>query len=141
MTSLVVKVGSVVPIEPGERLLAAAYVPAIGRRGQARRRHRATTSPTSGPTMGPAVVAVSDRRFLFAPRSAFMSSSSWRDRRLDEVRVEVSRRRSLGFVVAYGFEVIDGDGSPVTFELEQRKDAEVFRKAFARRLVPREPGR
>ena len=147
MTSLVAKVGSVVPTEPGERLLAAAYVPAIGRRqsgglgGDVLRRRSAAEPAESRVTMGPSVVAVSDRRFLFAPRSAFMSSSSWRARRMEDVRVEVSKRRSMGFVVAHRFEVLDADGSPVMFELDQKKDAEAFRRAFERRLVRNRTGR
>jgi hypothetical protein len=146
MSSLVAKVASIVPIEPGERLLAAAYVPAIGRRsgapGNRVVRRRGVAEPAgSGTTIGPSVVAVSDRRFLFAPRSAFMSASSWRTRRLEDVRVEVSRRRSLGFVVAHRFDVIDADGSPVMFELDQKRDAEAFRSAFERRLVRHGAGR
>jgi len=147
MSSLVAKVGSVVPIEPGERLLAAAYVPAIGRLGsgasgnQVLRRRRPGEPTRSGEKMGPSVVAVSDRRFLFAPRSAFLSASSWRARRLEDVRVEVSRRRSVGFVVAHRSEVLDAEGTPVMFELDRKKDAEDFRRAFARRLVRHGTGR
>jgi hypothetical protein len=147
MSSLVAKVGSVVPIEPGERLLAAAYVPAIGRwgpgasGGKILRRRPAAEPMKPGETMGPSVVAVSDRRFLFAPRSAFLSASAWRVRRLEDVRVEISKRRSMGFGVARRFEVLDAHGTPVMFELEQKKDAEAFRRAFAKRLVHHGAGR
>jgi hypothetical protein len=147
MSSLVTKVGSVVPIEPGERLLAAAYVPAIGRwrsgaSGSQLIRRRPAAEPTEpGETMGPSVVAVSDRRFFFAPRSAFLSASSWRARRLEDVRVELSRRRSMGFVVAHRFEVLDAHATPVLFELDQKKDAEAFRRAFAKRLIHDGAGR
>ena len=144
--SLVAKVGSVVPIEPGERLLAAAYVPAIGKGPDASgnrviRRHQPAEPTTPGERMGPSVVAVSNRRFLFAPRSAFLSASSWRTRRLEDVRVQVSKRRSLGFVVGHRFEILPTDGMPVTFELDQKKDAATFRKAFERRLVHHGAGR
>ena len=128
MATLVEKVGSVAVLEPGERIICAAYVPAIA----------ATRQVKSARLMGAAVVAVSDRRFLFAPRSAFMSASSWQDRRLEDVRVDVSSRRSLSFPIgrARVFEVAGADG-PLVFELEQKKDATAFRDALGRRLVRR----
>jgi hypothetical protein len=119
MTTLVVKIGSVVPRESGERMICAAYV-------------SATES-----SIGSAVIAVSDRQLFFAPRSAFLSRGAWRTRRLDAVRIESSKRRSLGFPVAQRFEIFDADGSPLAFELGARKDAQEFRKAFGRRLAPR----
>ena len=117
MTSLIAKVGSIAPLEPGERVLCAAYV--SGTRS----------------SIGAALVAVTDRRLLHAPRSAFLSRGAWRAKRLDEVQVELSTRRSLGLAAARTFEVVDADGFPITFELEKRKDAGEFRKAFERRLV------
>jgi hypothetical protein len=117
MTSLVAKVGSIAPLEPGERILCAAYV-------------SGTTS-----SIGAALIAVTDRRLLHAPRSGFLSRGAWRAKRLDEVRVESSTRRSLGLAAAHRFEVVDAEGFPITFELEKRRDAGEFRKAFERRLV------
>ena len=119
MTSLVAKLGEVVPREAGERMICAAYVSA----GES--------------SIGSAVIAVSDRQLFFAPRSAFLSRGAWRTRRLDAVRIESSTRRSLGFPVARRFEIFDEDGSPLTFELGERKDAQEFRKAFGRRLASR----
>jgi hypothetical protein len=118
MTSLVSKVGPIVPRESGERVLCAAYV--SGKES----------------TIGSAVVAVSDRNVFFAPRSAFLSRGAWQSRRLDEVRIESSTRRSLGFPVAHRFDVFDADGS-IGFEIETKKDAREFRKALSRRLAPR----
>lgn len=117
MASLVAKVGSIAPLEPGERVLCAAYVSG------------------TGSSIGSALVAVSDRRLLHAPRSAFLARGSWRAQNLDDVRLEFSTRRSLGFVAAHRFVVIDADGFPLTFEIEQKKEAGEFRKAFGRRLV------
>jgi len=119
MTSLVAKVGSIVPRESGERVLCAAYVSG------------------SGSSIGSAVIAVSDRHLFFAPRSAFLSRGAWRTRRLDDVRIESTARRSMGFAVARRFEVLDEDGSAFFFELEQKKEAKEFRRAFGRRLAPR----
>jgi hypothetical protein len=117
MTSLVAKVGSIVPRESGERVLCAAYVSG------------------SGSSIGSAVIAVSDRHLFFAPRSAFLSRGAWRTRRLDDVRIESSARRSISLAGARRFEVIDEDGYAFFFELEQRKEAAEFRKAFGRRLA------
>ena len=118
MASLVAKVGSIAPLEPGERVLCAAYVSG------------------TGSSIGAALVAITDRRLLHAPRSAFLSRGAWRAKRLDEVRVDSTSRRSLGrFAAAHRFEVVDADGFPITFELEKRRDAGEFRKAFERRLV------
>jgi hypothetical protein len=119
MTSLVAKVGEIVPRESGERVLCAAYVSG------------------SGSSIGSAVIAVSDRNLFFAPRSAFLSRGAWRTRRLDEVRIESIARRSMGFAVARRFEVLEEDGSAFFFELEQRKEASEFRRALGRRLVPK----
>jgi hypothetical protein len=119
MTSLIAKVGSIAPLEPGERLLCAAYVPG-------------TTS-----SIGAALICVSDRRFLYAPRSAFLSRGAWRAKRLDEVRVESSTRRSFGLAAARRFEIIDAEGSTLSFELEKRNDARAFSDALGRRLVAR----
>jgi hypothetical protein len=119
MSSLIAKVGSIAPLEPGERILCAAYVSG------------------TGSSMGSALIAVSDRRFLHAPRSAFLSRGAWRAERLDQVRIEFSTRRSLGLIAAHRFQVVDADGSPLTFELEKKKEAGEFRKAFGYRLVPR----
>jgi hypothetical protein len=117
MTSLVAKVRSIVPRESGERVLCAAYVSG------------------SGSSIGSAVIAVSDRHLFFAPRSAFLSRGAWRTRRLDDVRIESSARRSISLAGARRFEVIDEDGYAFFFELEQRKEAAEFRKAFGRRLA------
>jgi hypothetical protein len=119
MTSLIAKVGSIAPLEPGERILCAAYVSG------------ATSS------IGAALIAVTDRRFLHAPRSAFLSRGAWRAKRLDEVRVESSTRRSLGLAGSHRFQVVDVDGFPITFELETRKDAKAFSDALGRRQVTR----
>jgi hypothetical protein len=117
MTSLVAKVGSIAPLEPGERILCAAYV-----------------SGTAS-SIGAALIAVTDRRLLHAPRSGFLSRGVWRAKPLDEVRVESSTRRSFGLTAAHRFDVIDAEGFPITFELEKRRDAGEFRRAFERRLV------
>ena len=119
MTSLIAKVGSIAPLEPGERILCAAYV-------------SGTTS-----SIGAALVAVTDRRFLHAPRSAFLSRGAWRAKRLDEVRVESSVRRSFGLASGRRFEIIDADGFPLSFELEKRNEARAFTDALGRRLVAR----
>jgi hypothetical protein len=119
MTSLIAKVGSIAPLEPGERILCAAYV-------------SGTTS-----SMGAALVAVTDRRFLHAPRSAFLSRGAWRGKRLDEVRVESTARRSFGLGSGRRFEIIDADGFPLSFELEKRNDARAFTDALGRRLATR----
>jgi hypothetical protein len=118
MTSLVAKVGSIVPRESGERVLCAAYVSG------------------SGSSIGSAVIAVSDRHLFFAPRSAFLSRGAWRTRRLDDVRIESIARRSMGFGVARRFEVLEEDGSAFFFELEQKKEAKEFRRALGKRLAP-----
>jgi hypothetical protein len=117
MATLIAKVGSIAPLEPGERILCAAYVSG------------------AGSSIGPALVAVSDRRILHAPRSAFHSRGSWRAQYLEDVRLEFSTRRSMGLAAAHRFVVLDADGFPLTFELEQKKEAGEFRKAFGRRLV------
>jgi len=119
MTSLVSKVASIVPREVGERVLCAAYVSG------------------SGSSIGSAVVAVSDRHLFVAPRAAFLSRGAWRARRLDDVRIESGSRRSIGLAVARKFEVFEDDGSALVFELESRKEAQEFRKAFGRRVVPK----
>jgi hypothetical protein len=115
MTSLIAKVGSAAPLEPGERILCAAYVSG------------------TGSSIGSALVAVSDRRLLHAPRSAFLSRGAWRAQRLDEVRVESSTRRSFGIAAAHRFAIIDAEGFPLSFELEKRKDARAFNDALRRR--------
>ena len=126
MASLVEKIGSTLPLEPGERILCAAFVRSIASaRGSNPERAR-----------GPSIVAVSNRRFLFAPKSAFMSVGAWEQRRLDEARVESGTRRTLGIPVGYWFEVSEPGRSPRVFELE-RKDAAAFRAAFGRRAVSR----
>jgi hypothetical protein len=117
MASLIAKIGSIAPLEPGERILCASYVSG------------------AGSSLGSALIAVSDRRLLHAPRSAFLSRGAWRSQRLDEVRLEFSTRRTLGLAVAHRFVVVDADGFPLTFEIEQKKEAGEFRKAFGRRLV------
>jgi hypothetical protein len=119
MTSLIAKVGSIAPLEPGERILCAAYV-------------SGTTS-----SIGAALICVSDRRFLHAPRSAFLSRGAWRAKRLDEVRVESSTRRSFGLPAARRFEIVDAEGFALSFELEKRNDARAFSDALGRRLVAR----
>jgi hypothetical protein len=119
MTSLVAKVGSIVPRESGERVLCAAYVSG------------------SGSSIGSAVIAVSDRHLFFAPRSAFLSRGAWRTRRLDDVHIESGPRGALGLAVSRRFEVLDEDGSAFFFELEQKKEAMEFRRAFGRRLAPK----
>ena len=118
MASLVDKVGSLLPLEPGERILCAAYVPA------------------SGTSMGSAVIAVSDRRLLFAPRSAFLSVGAWASRQLSDIRVENGARPRLGFGPARRFEVIEAGEPPFVFEVE-KKDAREFHRALERRLVTR----
>jgi hypothetical protein len=117
MTSLVAKVGEIVPRESGERVLCAAYVSG------------------KGSSIGSAVIAVSDRHLFFAPRSAFLSRGAWRTRRLDDVRVESIARRSMGFGVARRFEILEEDGSAFFFELGEKKAASEFRRALSRRLV------
>jgi hypothetical protein len=117
MASLIAKVGSSAPLEPGERILCAAYVSG------------------TGSSIGSALVAVSDRRLLHAPRSAFLSRGAWLAQNLDDVRLEFSTRRSLGFAAAHRFVVVDADGFPLSFEIEQKKEAGEFRKAFGRRFV------
>jgi hypothetical protein len=118
MTSLVEKIGSLLPLEPGERILCAAYVPAIGT------------------SIGSAVIAVSDRRLLFAPRSAFLSVGAWASRQLNEVRVEVGRGHPLGLGPGRRFEIIEAGEPPFVFEVA-KKDARDFRGALERRLVTR----
>jgi hypothetical protein len=118
MRTLSEKIGSILPLEPGERIACAAYVRAIG-------------------SKGPSLVAVSDRRLLVAPRSAWMSVGVWSERRLSDVRIEATTRRWWGmFPAARRFEVVGGDEPPMAFELEP-KDAKAFAKALERRLVPR----
>jgi hypothetical protein len=119
MTSLVAKVGEIVPRESGERMLCAAYVSG------------------KGSSIGSAVIAVSDRHLFFAPRSAFLSRGAWRTRRLNDVRIESGSRGLLGLGVSRRFEVLDEDGSAFFFELAQKKDAKAFRVAFDRRAVKR----
>ena len=119
MASLVSKVTSIVPREMGEHILCAAYVSG------------------SGSSVGSAVIAVSDRHLFIAPRAAFLSRGAWRARRLDDVRIESGSKRSIGLTVARKFEVFEDDGSALVFELETRKEAQQFRKAFGRRLAPK----
>jgi hypothetical protein len=116
MASLVDRIRPVVLLEGGERLLCAAYA-----------------RSTAGPTVGPAIVAVSDRRLLIAPRSAFLSASAWTRRPLGEIRVVTAPRARFGMVVGRRFEMLDSAGTSVVFEVEHRKDAGEFQKAFARR--------
>lgn len=117
MASLIAKVEAIAPLEPGERILCASYV--AGTRS----------------SIGAALIAVSDRRLLHAPRSAFHSRGAWRAERLDEIRVGSRTRRSLGLAAAYQFEIVGVDGSGLAFELESRKDARTFADALGRRLV------
>ena len=119
MASLVSKVASIVPREVGERVLCAAYVSG------------------SGSSIGSAVIAVSDRRLFIAPRAAFLSRGAWRARLLNDVRIESGSRGLLGPGSARRFEVFEADASALVFELETRKEAVAFRKAFGRRLLPR----
>jgi hypothetical protein len=123
MPSLVEKVASVVPREVGERVLCAAYVP--GSRSSA----------------GAAVIAVSDRHLYVAPRAAFLSRGAWRARPLGDVRIEPTSRGMLGLGPARGFEIFEDDASALVFELETRKEAQEFRRAFGPRLAPRAAGR
>ena len=118
MASLIAKVGSAAPLEPGERVLCAAYV--SGTRS----------------SIGAALIAVTDRRLLHAPRSAFLSRGAWRASRLDDIRVETRTRRSLGLAASHQFEIVGADGSGLAFELEKRADAKAFTGALRRRLVP-----
>jgi hypothetical protein len=118
MASLVDKVGSLLPLEPGERILCAAYVPA------------------SGTSMGSAVIAVSDRRLLFAPRSAFLSVGAWASRQLNEIQVDIRARRPLAFGPGRRFSIIETGEPPFVFEVD-KKDAREFRRAFERRLLAR----
>ena len=122
MASLATKITSIAPLESGERVLCAAYVSA------------------GGSSMGSAVIAVSDRNLFFAPRSAFLSRGAWRARRLQDVRIDSKARRSMGFPVAYRFEIVDVEGSRLFFELA-RKEAQEFRRALGGRLVPKGVGR
>jgi hypothetical protein len=118
MRTLEERIGSILPLEPGERIACAAYVRAIGSRG-------------------PSLVALSDRRLLVAPRSAWMSVGVWSERRLSDVRIEATTRRSWGVVPAgRRFEVIEDGEPPMGFDLGS-KDARAFSKAFERRLVAR----
>jgi hypothetical protein len=117
MTSLVAKVGEIVPRESGERVLCAAYVSG------------------KGSSIGSAVIAVSDRNLFFAPRSAFLSRGAWRIRRLNDVRIEGGSRGVLGLGASRRFEVVEEDGSAFFFELGEKKEASEFRRALSRRLV------
>ena len=119
MAPLIAKVGAIAPLEPGERVLCASYV--SGTRS----------------SIGAALIAVSDRRLLHAPRSAFHSRGAWRAEPLNEIRVESRTRRALGFAAAHLFEIVGGDGSSLAFELESRRDARAFNDALGRRLVVR----
>jgi hypothetical protein len=119
MATLIAKVGAIAPLEPGERILCAAYV-----------------SGTSS-SIGAALIAVSDRRLLHAPRSAFHTRGAWHAKRLDEIRVESRTRRSMGLAAARQFEIIGVDGPDMVFKLENRKDARAFNDALGRRLVAR----
>jgi hypothetical protein len=117
MPTLVEKIASVVPREVGERVLCAAYVPG------------------SRSSVGSAVIAVSDRHLYVAPRAAFLSRGAWRARPLSDVRIEPAGRGLLGLGPARGFEIFEDDASALTFELETRKEAQEFRKAFGQRLA------
>lgn len=108
MLSLVEKIRSVGPIEPGERILCTAV-----RRGDRR-------------------LARSLERSGTPPRSEFMSAGAWR-----RIRDRFDLRRSMGVVIAYRFELLGQDGAPLAFELAQKKDASAFREALARRLAQR----
>jgi hypothetical protein len=119
MASLVSKVAAIVPREVGERVLCAAYVSG------------------SGSSIGSAVIAVSDRHLFIAPRAAFLSRGAWRARRLNDVRIESGSHGLLRPGSARRFEVFEEDASALVFELETRKEALAFRKAFGRRLLPR----
>jgi hypothetical protein len=124
MATLVEKIGSTLPLEPGERILCAAFVRSIA----------STRGPNSERARGPSIVAVSNRRLLFAPKTAFLSVGAWEERRLEQARVESGTRRSLGFPVRYWFEVTEPGRTPRVFDVE-RKEAKEFRAAFGRRAV------
>lgn len=103
MASLVDKIRPVVLLERGERLLCATYA-----------------RSTAGPTVGPSVVAVSDRRLFVAPKTSFLSASAWSRRRLSEVRIVTEPETRLGVTVGRRFEMLS-DGVEVAFEVEDRK--------------------
>jgi hypothetical protein len=114
VSTLVEKIKPFAVMEPGERLLCAVYARA-----------------TSGPTKGPAVVAVSDRRLLVAPRSAFMSASAWTRRRLRDARVLAPERGPLGIRDGRTIHVWDDYGDVLAFEFDRRKEARVVRAALS----------
>lgn len=105
MASLVEKIRPVVLLEAGERLLCAFYA-----------------RVTAGPTAGPSIVAVSDRRLFVAPRSSFLSASAWMRRSLgEEVRLVTGPRTWFGVVVGRRFEFLDTAGNEIAFEVEDRR--------------------
>jgi hypothetical protein len=112
MAALVDKIRPVVLLERGERLLCAAYA-----------------RSTAGPTVGPSVVAISDRRLFVAPKTSFLSASAWSRRRLTEVRVVSGPRSRLGLVVGRRFEMLV-DGVEVAFEVEDRRDSGAVQAAL-----------
>jgi hypothetical protein len=114
MSALVDRIRPVVLLEQGERLLGASYARSV-----------------SGPTVGPSVVAVSDRRLFVAPRSAFLSASAWTRRRLRDVRFVAAPRSVLGVVVGRRFELLGGEGEAFVFELQGAKDVATFREALS----------
>ena len=119
MASLISKVGAIAPLEPGERVLCAAYV--TGTRssiGAALDRRVGSPAPPRPAVRLPLTRSLARE----APR---------RDPR------RVAHPASLGFAAAHQFEIIGVDGSGMAFELENRKDAKAFNDALARRLVTR----
>ncbi len=103
MASLVDKIRPVVLLEQGERLLCATYA-----------------RSTAGSTVGPSVVAVSNRRLFMAPKTSFLSASAWSRRRLSELRIVTGPRTRLGFTVGRRFELL-AEGAEVAFEVEDRQ--------------------
>jgi hypothetical protein len=114
MASLADKIRPVVLLERGERLLCATFA-----------------RSTAGPTVGPSVVAISDRRLFVAPKTSFLSASAWSRRRLKEVRVVSGPRSRLGVVVGRRFEMLV-DGVEVAFEVEDRKGSGAVHAALTR---------
>lgn len=118
MASLLDKIRPVALLEPGERLVCASFV--IAR---------------VGPTVGPSVIAVSDRRLFVAPRSAFLSSGAWTRRRLEEIRLVASPRRSFGVFRSRRFEMLDGTDAEIVFEVDEPKAASALRAALLQATV------
>jgi len=126
MATLIEKIGSILPLEPGERIVCATFVRSI----------RSTRGAGSERARGPSIVAVSNRRLLFAPKTAFLSVGGWEERRLEHARIESGTRRSLGFPTGYWFEVEEPGRTPRVFDVD-KKDARAFRAAFERSAVSR----